>query len=100
MEIQEIVDYYIYEDTKRLEVSFRLTYDSDDVVRNDIVNLDEAEEFGYELISDTLSFFDLTEEDNEDDFEDFQTVDEDLLLNFLNEYYVVYPDKLPKSELL
>jgi hypothetical protein len=22
------------------------------------------------------------------------------LLNFLNEYYVVYPDKLPKSELL
>jgi len=100
MEIQEIVDYYIYEDTKRLEVSFRLTYDSDDVVRNDIVNLDEAEEFGYELISDTLSFFDLTEEDNEDDFEDFQMVDEDLLLNFLNEYYVVYPDKLPKSELL
>ena len=100
MEIQEIVDYYIYEDTKRLEVSFRLTYDSDDVVRNDIVNLDEAEEFGYELISDTLSFFDLTEEDHEDDFEDFQTVDEDLLLNFLNEYYVVYPDKLPKSELL
>jgi hypothetical protein len=98
MEIQEIVNYYLYEDTKRLEVSFRLTSDSEDEIRNDIINLDEAEEFGYELVKDSLSFFDLADDD-EDDFEDFETIDEDILQNFLNEYYVVYPDKLPKSEL-
>jgi hypothetical protein len=98
MEIQEIVNYYLYEDTKRLEVSFRLTSDTEDEIRNDIINLDEAEEFGYELVKDSLSFFDLADDD-EDDFEDFETIDEDILQNFLNEYYVVYPDKLPKSEL-
>jgi hypothetical protein len=99
MEIQEIVNYYLYEDTKRLEVSFRLTSDTEDEIRNDIINLDEAEEFGYELVKDSLSFFDLAD-DEEDDFEDFETIDEDILQNFLNEYYIVYPDKLPKSELV
>jgi hypothetical protein len=99
MEIQEIVNYYLYEDTKRLEVSFRLTSDTEDEIRNDIINLDEAEEFGYELVKDSLSFFDLAD-DEEDDFEDFETIDEDVLQNFLNEYYIVYPDKLPKSELV
>lgn len=99
MEIQEIVNYYLYEDTKRLEVSFRLTSDTEDEIRNDIINLDEAEEFGYELVKDSLSFFDLADDD-EDDFEDFETIDEDILQNFLNEYYIVYPDKLPKSELV
>ena len=100
MEIQEILNYYLYEDTKRLEISFRLTIDSEDEVRNDIINLDVAEEFGYELVKDTLSFFDLSDDDEEDEFDDFETIDEDILLNFLNEYYVVYSDKLPKSELL
>jgi hypothetical protein len=42
----------------------------------------------------------LSDDDEEDEFDDFETIDEDILLNFLNEYYVVYPDKLPKSELL
>ena len=103
MEIQEILNYYLYEDTKRLEISFRLTIDSEDDVRNDIINLDVAEEFGYELVKDTLSFFDLSDDDEKDEFdnfEDFDTIDEDVLQNFLNEYYVVYPDKLPKSELV
>ena len=99
MEIQEIVNYYLYEDTKRLEISFRLTSDMEDEIRNDVINLDEAEEFGYELVKDTLSFFDLSDEDEEEDFDDFDAIDEDVLQNFLNEYYVVYPDKLPKSEL-
>ena len=38
MEIQEILNYYLYEDTKRLEISFRLTIDSEDEVRNNIIN--------------------------------------------------------------
>ena len=44
--------------------------------------------------------------DDDDDYEDyededwgyFDSVDEEILISFLNEYYIVNPDKLPKSE--
>lgn len=99
MEIQELISYYLYEETKRIEVSFRLTLDSEDEIRNDVINLDEAKDFGYELLQDTFDFFD-PDDDFEEDFEDFQTIDEDILLSFLNEYYVVNPKKLPKVEII
>ncbi len=102
MEIVEIVSYYVYEDTKRIEVSFRLNTDSEDEMRNDIINLDESKEYGYTLIEENFDFFDMSEyeDDTFEDFEDFQSIDEDLLLSFLNEYYIVNPDKLPKSEFI
>jgi len=99
MEIRELVSYYVYEDTKRIEVTFRLTLDSKDEVRNDIINLEEAEEFGYKLINDNNDFFQFDDEE-EEDFDDFIDMDEDLLINFLNEYYIVNPTKLPKTEIL
>ena len=99
MEIRELVSYYLYEDTKRIEVTFRLTLDSEDEVRNDIINLEEAEEFGYKLINDNNDFFQFDDEE-EEDFDDFIDMDEDLLINFLNEYYIVNPTKLPKTEIL
>jgi hypothetical protein len=98
MEIRELVSYYVYEDTKRIEVTFKLTLDSEDEVRNDIINLEEAEEFGYKLINDNNDFFQF--DDEEEDFDDFIDMDEDLLINFLNEYYIVNPTKLPKTEIL
>ena len=101
MEIRELVSYYLYEDTKRIEVTFKLSLDSEDEVRNDIINLEEAEEFGYNLIEDNNDFFQFDdEEDDEDDFDDFIDIDEDLLISFLNEYYIVNPNKLPKPEIL
>jgi len=106
MEIQELVSYYLYEDTKRVEVSFRLTTDSEDEIRNDVINLDESKEFGYELIQESTDFFNFDDDDfDDDDFDDdddsdFQTIDEDILLSFLNEYYIVYTEKLPKVELI
>ena len=69
MEIQELISYYLYEDTKRIEVSFRLTIDSEDEIRNDIINLDEAEEFGYDLIQENLDFFQYDDEFEEDEEE-------------------------------
>ena len=99
MEIRELVSYYIYEDTKRIEVTFKLSLDSEDEVRNDIINLEEAEEFGYKLINDNNDFFQFDDEE-EEDFDDFIDMDEDLLINFLNEYYIVNPTKLPKTEIL
>ena len=98
MEISEIVSYYVYEDTKRLEVVFRLTIDSEDDVRTDIVDLEEAKEFGYTLIEDSYDFFEDSEDEDEFDDDDFTSIDEDSLYSFLNEYYIVYPNKLPKLE--
>ena len=100
MEIQEIVSYYLYEDTKRVEVSFRLTTDSEDEIRNDVINLDESKEFGYNLIQESTDFFNFDDDDDDEDDSDFQSIDEDLLLSFLNEYYIVYTDKLPKVEII
>ncbi len=99
MEIRELVSYYLYEDTKRIEVTFKLTLDSEDEVRNDIINLEEADEFGYKLINDNNDFFQFDDEE-EEDFGDFIDMDEDLLISFLNEYYIVNPNKLPKPEIL
>ena len=98
MEVREIISYYIYEDTKRMEITFRLTIDSEDEVRNDIINLDESKEYGYKLIDESLDFFDLSEYDEEEFEDEFPTIDEDVLLSFLNEYYIVNPTKLPKTE--
>lgn len=100
MEIQEIVSYYLYEDTKRVEVSFRLTTDSEDEIRNDVINLDDSKEFGYNLIQESTDFFNFDDDDFDEDDSDFQTIDEDLLLSFLNEYYIVHTDKLPKVEII
>ena len=100
MEIQEIVSYYLYEDTKRVEVSFRFTTDSEDEIRNDVINLDDSKEFGYELIQESTDFFNFDDDDFDEDESNFQTIDEDLLLSFLNEYYIVHTDKLPKVEII
>jgi len=102
MEIVDLISYYIYEDTKRMEVSFRLNVDSEDEMRSDVINLDETKEYGYTIIEENLDFFDLSdyEEDEFDDIEDFQSIDEDTLIQFLNEYYIVNPDKLPKTEFI
>ena len=61
--------------------------------------LKEAKEFGYTLISESFDFFSDDDDDTEDyDDEEFLDVDEDELTNFLNEYYLVHPKRLPTSE--
>lgn len=98
MEIQELIFFYLHENTATIEVQFRLNIDSEDEIRTDFINLNEASDFGYELI---MEDYDL-EEDDEDEFYwlDSPSVDEDNLLSFLNEYYIVNSDKLPKPELI
>jgi hypothetical protein len=97
MEIKEIVSYYIHEKSRTLEVSFTLITDNEDEVRNDIISISEAEDFGYKLIQDDFDIFE--EEDFEIEDDEFETVDEEILMSYLNEYYVVNPDRLPSSEL-
>jgi hypothetical protein len=100
MEVSEIVSYYIHENTRNLEVSFRLSNDADDEIRNDIISIIEAEDFGYNLIQEGFELFDDEDEElYDDEFDDFDSIDEETLTTYLNEYYIVNPDKLPKPEL-
>jgi hypothetical protein len=103
MEIKELVGYYVNDTSQTLDVSFRLITDNEDTIRTDQINLDDAESFGLNLEDNNNDPFDSDDDDYfaemirsyESDFE----VDEDELVSFLNEYYLVNPKKLPKPEL-
>ena len=97
MEIQELIFFYLHENSKTIEVQFRLSIDSEEEVRIGFIDINESIDFGYELITEDV---DLYEEDDEEDlfWYDSPNIDEDNLISFLNEYYVVFPDKLPKVE--
>ena len=102
MEIQEIVSYYVYEDSNTIEVNFRLTTDSEDEIRTDIFSLKEAHNFGYDIFINPFGIL-LELDDDDDEFyeeDDFVNVDEDNLIGFINEYYIINPNKLPKVEFI
>lgn len=100
MEVQELISYYLFDETSKIEICFRLDIDSEDEVRTDTLDLSEAIDFGYNFIDeDEKPYYD--DEYDEDDWDDdFTSINEDLLINFINEYYIVNLDKLPKAELL
>ena len=102
MEIKELVSYYLNDLSKTLEVTFRTTLDGEDEIREDKINFDEITNFGYDFVSDTTdNYRALLDEDYEDDDyeEDKIFVDDQEVTSFLNEYYLIYPTKLPDSEL-
>jgi hypothetical protein len=99
MEIKEIISYYLNGDTNIIEVSFRTIDDEEDVLRNDTIDYTIVEEYGFDLVTESFDFF-----GDDDDFEEnvFEQetieLDEDELIIFLNEYYLINPSQLPKSE--
>lgn len=103
MEIKELVSFYVNEVSETLEVSFRLVGDDDDEIREDQIDLTEVETFGYDLNNKIdLDLF----EDDDDEYDDtleYDLVDDfkddDEVISFLNEYYLIYPDYLPDPEL-
>jgi len=100
MEVSELIFYYLHEIDNTIEVQFRLISDSEEEIRLDIINLSDVNDFGFDLI---LEDHDMDDEDDDDDdffWTESPSIDEDNLITFLNEYYVVYPDKLPKPELI
>ena len=73
--------------------------DDDDMVREDFIEYSFFEEFGYDQNKDFGIFENVLEEDEwEDDDYDYIENDE-TLISFLNEYYVVYPKKIPKVQI-
>ena len=52
MELQELIFFYLHENTNTIEVQFRLSIDSDEEIRTDLIDLNE----GISIISDNNSF--------------------------------------------
>jgi hypothetical protein len=100
MEIKEIISYYLNGDTNIIEVSFRTIDDEEDVLRNDTIDYTIVEEYGFDLVTESFDFFGDDEDFEGGLFEEESIeLDEDELLTFLNEYYMINPSQLPKSEL-
>jgi hypothetical protein len=97
MEIKEIVSYFMNSGSNIIEVSFRTIEDDEEVIRVDQIHYSIAEEYGFDLVTESFDFF---EEDEDDSFIDENKVelDEDELMVFLNEYYTIQPESLPSPE--
>jgi hypothetical protein len=101
MEIKELESFYVNEASQTLDVTFRILSDSDDEIRTDQITLEEVRTFGYNINEKVDDFYD--EEDEDDiylfgDIDD-EDLDEQEVISFLNEYYLIYPDNLPDAEL-
>lgn len=98
MEIKEIISYFFNGDTNIVEVVFRTIDDSDEEVRTDNIDYTIIEEYGFDLVTESFDFF---SEDFDDDIvnEEKVELDEDELITFLNEYYTINPESLPKAEI-
>ena len=102
MEIVEIISHYIDKNQNIINVEFKLWGDDEDIVREDIIEYSFFEEFGYDNKKSYDIFESFIDEDDEDwDFDDETEYieNEDTLISFLNEYYIVYPKKLPKGQM-
>ena len=99
MEIKEIVSYFLNSDSNILEVSFRTIEDDDDVLRNDNINYSIVSEYGFELETETFDFFGEEFDEELGENEEKIELDEDELISFLNEYYTINQDSIPKAEL-
>lgn len=98
MEIKEIVTYYLNTDSNILEVTFRTIEDTEDTLRTDYIDYTIVGEYGYDLESESFDFFG-DDSDDDDIFGSEIDLDTEKLGSFLNEYYLVNPNSLPKSEL-
>ena len=100
MEIKELESFYINETSQTLDVTFRVLSDNDDEIRTDQIDLTESKTFGYDFSKDDTD--ELWDDDGEDYFDnygdDFE-MDEEEIISFLNEYYLIYPTRLPDSQL-
>jgi len=102
MEIKELESFYINETSQTLDVTFRVLSDNDDEIRTDQVEIDETKTFGYDFVKKNTDDLWIDDEDEEDLFgsydEEFD-MDEEEIISFLNEYYLIYPNRLPEPQL-
>lgn len=100
MQIKEILSLYINDSSGILDVTFRTFDDDENVVRIDEIELEESKVFGYDF---TENITENIYEDIDDEL-DFLFEDEDenhknteKTISFLEEYYLLYPDRIPPA---
>ncbi len=100
MEVVEVISQYIDKVQNLIIVEFRMFGDGDDKIREDFIEYSFFEDFGFDNTKNFEIFESIMEDDNDEwDDNDVDYInDEDSLISFLNEYYVVYPKKIPKAE--
>jgi hypothetical protein len=102
MEIREIIETTVKQPI--IEVKFRLNTDSDEVMRTVEFQITEIEEYGYTILTEDFDLFDIDEWDDDEDYEysddefDDLNVDEEELISFMNEYFLIN-DHVPPAEL-
>lgn len=101
IQISELVSYYINGISNTLDVSFRIFGDDEEHIRIDEISLSEVETFGYDLKDkiDIDLFYDYDDEENDLFGGDEEEMSQFEINSFLNQYYLIYPDYLPDSEL-
>jgi hypothetical protein len=99
MEVAEILSHHVDKTQNLIIVEFKLFGDDDDMVREDFIEYTFFEEFGFDNRTD-FEIFNVVTEDIEDEWVDDEVdyIDDESLISFLNEYYIIYPKKLPKPE--
>jgi hypothetical protein len=102
MEVKEIITYFINDATQTMDVSFRCLKDSYDEIRQDQIEVKEVWDMAYDYILNQDPMFEDEEEDGDGYYFQFHNVFDDNLMyeviSFLNEYYMVYPERIPKVE--
>jgi len=102
MEVIQIISHHINKVQNLINVEFRLNDDSEEQTREDLIEYSFFEEFGFDN-NKNFEMFDLLSEfeDVKDEWEtdEYDYIDDDKLISFLNEYYIVYPKKLPKAQI-
>ncbi len=98
MEVIEILSHHVDKIQNMIVVEFKALGDDEDVVREDFIEYSFYEDFGF----DRKGNFDIFESmfDDMDEWvdEEYEYMDEDKLISFLNEYYIVYPKRVPKTQ--
>jgi hypothetical protein len=100
MEIVEIISSYINKENNIIRVEFKMN--EDEGVRQDIIEFEYIKDFGY-YEDDLIDAFGSINDEDDDwddwDVDDEETyIDDDILISFLNEYYIVFPDRIPEEE--
>ena len=97
MEVCEVISHHIDKVQNLINVEFRLIDDEDEVVREDVIEYSFFEEFGYDKTKNLNIYETISDEIDEWENDDYDYItNEDELISFLNEYYIIYPKKLPK----
>jgi hypothetical protein len=99
MEVVDIISHHIDKLQNMIVVEFKCLGDDEDIVREDFIEYSFFEEFGFNE-KENFEIFESMFEDDIDEWEtdEYDYVDEYKLMSFLNEYYIVYPKKIPKPE--